>query len=251
MLAWSLRGGSRLIVCVVYISKKDTKREKKKGVPTSRKENWTKLFVIARDGEKRKIHFCDVEIFWNEHHPISSDYYVLHTGCIRWNFAFYFGCVCAYARQNVFSKREKANRIENHCTHRKKEENKFFTSFVGWYWRQRPHLYADWERLASDTNQLLLLLLRRPISNAIRLIAVVVESDFCGYPQLQSKGLTFTTYRHTSYSYIRIASYKAMLTHESRIIRYRERRKKRLPPVVNNSWDIHRIRIFNGVAFQL
>jgi hypothetical protein len=83
------------------------------------------------------------------------------------------------------------------------------------------------------------------------LIAVVVESDFCGYPQLQSKGLTFTTYRHTSYSYIRIASYKAMLTHESRIIRYRERRKKRLPPVVNNSWDIHRIRIFNGLAFQL
>jgi hypothetical protein len=49
-------------MCCVYFQERHQER-KKKGVPTSRKENWTELFVIPWNGEKRKIHFCDVEIF--------------------------------------------------------------------------------------------------------------------------------------------------------------------------------------------
>lgn len=57
MLAWSVRSGSRLIVYVLCIfPRKNTKERerKKKAYRRREKENWTELFVIARDGEKRK-----------------------------------------------------------------------------------------------------------------------------------------------------------------------------------------------------
>lgn len=128
-------------------------------------------------------------------------------------------CLCIHETK-CLSKREKANQIGNHCTHTHTERKKkiSFLRVLSVDTQSVASTTSSLRRLgkasvASDTNQLLLLFLRRPISNAIRLIAVVVESDFCGYPQLQSKGHTFTTYRHTSYSYIRIGSYKAIQTH--------------------------------------
>jgi len=231
--AWSVRGGARLIVCVYF-----QERHQREKAFRRREENWTELFVIPGHGKREK--FC---VMWNILERKSSNLFSLQIimSVLDWTstkvkLAFFLAiCLCIHETK-CLSKREKANQIGNHCTqtHKREKENKFFTSFVGWYgaWRQRPHLYADWVRLASDTNQLLLLLfLRRPIFNAIRLIAVVVESDFCGYPQLQSKG---SHLRHTDTHHIPI--YGSDLTRRYTHGRNNKIQRKELLAVVYNSW---------------
>lgn len=234
---WMLRdryAAAPVWLCV-YISKKDTKEKR-------RSDDGKKIgrsCLSFRDTAKEKS-FVWCGIFWNENHPIFFLFRLLclySTGrLLRWNSLFFLAICLCIRETKCLSKREKANQIGNHCTqtHKREKENKFFTSFVGWYgaWRQRPHLYADWVRLASDTNQLLLLLfLRRPIFNAIRLIAVVVESDFCGYPQLQSKG---SHLRHTDTHHIPI--YGSDLTRRYTHGRNNKIQRKELLAVVYNSW---------------
>lgn len=123
--AWSVRGGARLIVCV-YFPRKTPKRKRRS---EGGKRNWTELFVIPGHGKKRKV-LCDVEIFWNEHHPIFFFFPLqIITSVLDWTstkvkHAFFLAmCLCVHETK-CLSKREKANQIGNHCTHTHTERKK-------------------------------------------------------------------------------------------------------------------------------
>jgi hypothetical protein len=123
-----------LIVCV-YFPRKTPKRKRRS---EGGKRNWTELFVIPGHGKKRKV-LCDVEIFWNEHHPIFFFFplqiiaSVLDWTSTKVKHAF-FGYVFVHTRDKMsFQKRKSESNWESLHSHtqREKKENKFFTSFVG------------------------------------------------------------------------------------------------------------------------
>ncbi len=131
--AWSVRGGARLIVRV-YFPRKTPKRKRRS---EGGKRNWTELFVIPGHGKREK--FCVMWKYFGTNIIQSFSFFpfrllrLYSTGrLLRWNSLFLAMCLCIHETK-CLSKREKANQIENHCTHREKKENKFFTSFVGWY----------------------------------------------------------------------------------------------------------------------